>query len=104
MFRSTAAFIHYQNYQLIWNHGVVPTKITEYRFQMIQQQEQRRLPVYHEWLDAIGDYRRLLGGYKGMELMLCRGSDELLDALTESGYVLIARRDKWRLFRKGSPG
>lgn len=99
-FRGTHAFIHYQNYQLIWNGGAVPTKFLEYRFRLFGKRNPEALPNYHEWVMNETWAEWLLGRYKNMDLLLCRGSAALGDTVARRGYDLLGRDEGWMLFRK----
>lgn len=98
-FRGTSAFIHYQNYQLVWNGGVVPAKFLEYRFHLFGRRNPEVLPDYHEW-ESVARTGWLVNKYKKMDLILCRGSDALGDSVASKGYELLQRDDEWMLFRK----
>jgi len=93
-------FRHYQNYQLIWNHGPVSTRITDYRFRIIQPQRKDLPPPYHDSLYGEIEYNKLIDGYRDMELLLVYGPKALSAVSSHGGYVEIARRRDWALFRK----
>ncbi len=99
-FRGTPAFIHYQNYQLIWNGGAVPTKLLEYRFHLFEKSNPYVLPEYFEWVSEETWAKWLVGRYKKMDLLLCRGSPAMSDSITQQGYDLLRRADGWTLFRR----
>ncbi len=96
-FRGYPVFIHYQNYQLIWNRGAVPTAITDYRFRLVQRQP--GLPPYQEWVHN-ESYAALLGQYTGEELILSHGAGPKEFILRDSRYVLLDQKDDWALFEK----
>ena len=98
-FRGTSAFIHYQNYQLVWNGGVIPARFLEYRFHLFGKRSPDVLPDYHEW-ESTSRAGWLVNQYKTMDLLLCHGSSALGDTVAARGYKLLQREDEWMLFGK----
>ncbi len=98
------AFIHYQNYQLIWNHGPVATKAAEFEFRLIEPARPGLLPVYQERLSRWTDLRDRLEAYRGMDLLLVRGAHAAASVAASGGYDTLATRGDWVLFgRKKVP-
>ncbi len=98
-FRGTSAFIHYQNYQLVWNGGVVPARFLEYRFHLFGRRNPEVVPDYHEW-ESVSRAGWLVNKYRNVDLILCHGSVALGDTVASKGYALLRRDDEWMLFRK----
>ena len=99
-FRGHPAFIHYQNYQLIWNGGAVTAKFAEYRFRLFGKRNPDVLPDYYEWVSSDTWAEALVGRYENMDLLLCHGSAAMGDTVERRGYDLLARSDGWMLYRR----
>jgi hypothetical protein len=96
-FRGHPAYSHYQNYQIIWNHGVVPTAIVMYRFRFIQMSEAGILPFYYEKVGIENRFKRVLIQYREMDLLLVDSQQMFKNIKKYGGYRLIDRVDSWIL-------
>jgi hypothetical protein len=99
-FRSLPTYAHFQNYHLIWNHGIVPTKIWEYRFRLIGLKHQGLLPSYQEWVEKDSRFGRLFRIYENMDFMLCKGLDAFERTCESGSYVPVSSENQWYLLRK----
>jgi hypothetical protein len=97
-FRGGPVFLHYQDYQLIWNHGPVPSEISEYRFRLVERNPDR-LPPYQEIARPVA-LPILLDRYRAMDYLLYRGKSDLPSIFMERGYRVIDRLDGWVLLGK----
>jgi len=97
-FRGEPALIHYQNYQLIWNHAAVPTNIVEYRYRLVTAQPGQTLPHYEGWITGPADIDILLDHYRNLELLLCHGEYACKASLETGRYTFAGQRDGWILW------
>ncbi len=96
-FRGSPILNHFQNYQLIWNHGAVPSAITDYRFKLVERLP--GLPPYQEWIHN-DSYTNLVNNYAGEELMLVHGTGPQEFIQQDDRYRLLGSQAGWELFRK----
>ena len=92
--------LHLQNYQIIWNNGVAPTKSAEYRFRLLRPKENAHIPKYEEWLNDGTVSQELLARYSGMEFLLLRGAKAIHAVMASADYAMVAERNGWALVRK----
>lgn len=104
-FHSWPLYIHFPNYQIIWNKGIASTAAIDYRFGVVRRRATTdELPVYREWISQDAHY---LGDYDAMEYLLVRGNPptEWLDATRHPpGFEEVRRSGNWRLLRRRNPG
>jgi hypothetical protein len=99
-FRGQPVYVHYQNYNIIWNRRIAVTKSVDYRFGSIRRKVgPDRLPMYFEWSHR-AEIDHLLNLYNDMDVMLTRG-ERPFKALSSSGrYALVTACEDWAVFRR----
>jgi hypothetical protein len=100
-YKSLPVFIHYNNYQIIWNKGPTPTCITQYRFGAIRSTE-TPLPGYCEWTSRFGQPRLFdtIEGYRDMGTLVVQGHRPRTLLLQRSDYRLEKTVGAWSRFDK----
>jgi hypothetical protein len=96
-FRGEPAFLHYQNYQIIWNHGAVPTNMTNYRYRLVDSQQKPALPRYEGWITGNDDIDILLDRYRNLDMLLCQGEYACEASLKTGRYKTVGQQDGWML-------
>jgi hypothetical protein len=77
-YRGRPVYIHFANYNIIWNHGIATTKVIDYRFGSIKRTASKEiLPEYQEWSGTIGLIPK---EYGILEFLLLRGEPKNLPA------------------------
>lgn len=99
-FRGQPVYVHYQNYNIIWNHRITVTKVIDYRFGSIRRKVgPDHLPLYYEWSHR-AEINPLMNHYKDMEYMLTSG-ERAFNALSSGGrYSLVRQCEDWALFKQ----
>ncbi len=97
-FRDRPVYIHFQNYQIVWNRGIATTKLVDFRFGLIRRRvPETVLPVYRDWPGPEDPYR---GWYSDLPSILVRGAVPPEDARYLREYRVAARRGAWSLYEK----
>ena len=96
-FRGRPLLIHVQNYQMVWNDGITPTKASEYRFRILQKRDTASVPRYTEWVGEGTNIPGLVNEYRSMDFLLLRGTKALDGVLPMAEYELIAAEGGWNL-------
>ncbi len=99
-FRNWPLYIHFPNYQIIWNKGIASTAAIDYRFGVVRRSAStEELPFYREWISQEPDYQ---GDYDAMEYVLVRGNPPahwLDGSKREPGFDEVRRAGNWRLLK-----
>ncbi|MCE5266357.1 MAG: hypothetical protein LLG00_00530 [Planctomycetaceae bacterium] len=99
-----AVLIHYNNYQIIWNRGITPTRLADYRFGMVRPRTDR-LPEYSEWacrLPAEHIIELIDSRYRDCQYLLVRGDVPRFILEQRPAFALVKRSANWFVFeRKG---
>jgi len=96
-FRGHPAFSHYQNYQIIWNHGPAVTGFVRARFRIIQERAEGILPYYFEEVARSKKFNQAMVEYQDINLILT-DSQDILKRINNFGvYQLIGQVDPWYL-------
>jgi hypothetical protein len=75
-YRGRPVYIHFANYNIIWNHGIATTKVIDYRFGSIKRTASKEvLPEYQEWSGTIGLIPK---EYENLDYLLLRGEPKNL--------------------------
>jgi len=95
-YRGRPHYIHFPNYQIIWNNGIATTRLIDYSLKAVHRTTDFKvLPLYHEWITADNPYD---GRYSHLEYILVRGSIPRGDLTHFSDFSCVARSDKWSLY------
>gem|GEM_PF-4244083 len=100
-YRGKAVLIHYNNYQIIWNHGVAPTKLNRYRFGLVK--EKKKLPLYIEWVklvNTLAGVKEIIDSYSRMDYIISQGKRPYQILSKRPDYIEIRRLNDWRLYKK----
>lgn len=96
-FRGRKVYIHYPNYFLVWNEGIVTSKIIDYRFGVVRRvASENEVPFYHE---LIGDYYKLIKKYEKMDYILVRGSAPVAKDVNLTNFSLVRETGLWKLYK-----
>jgi hypothetical protein len=106
-YRGRPSLAHYANYQIIWNLGVAPTRVIEYRFGAIRAAS-ARLPKFADFVAE--DVRQrsslpsIITQYASCDGLLVRGAipAALLDH--DPAYDRVQATSQWVFYRKRSVG
>ncbi len=98
-YKTLPVFIHYNNYQIIWNQGPTPTCITRYRFGVIRPTE-TPLPGYCEWTSRFGQKRlfETIERYRNLETLVTQGHRPRTLLRRRADYTLEKKTGSWALF------
>ncbi len=95
--------IHYLNYRLIRQGGVVTSSATGYRFRILNRLDDS-LPAYRAMAGEDFDRREIVAYYDAVEHVITNDAASV-DALVDAGYTLVSERAEYRLLsRPASPG
>jgi len=100
-FRGYPVFFHFQNYQLVWNHGVVPSRITFFRSSLVRRQDGESVE-YMEWV-APERYKALLDNYSPMPFLICHGAGALTYVGRDGRFSFVRRQGDWALLKRVQP-
>lgn len=102
-FRGSRPLVHFNNYHTIWNLGITPTKMAEYRFGAIRRTPGGRpLADYQEWVSPDAQMVDLLARYQGAQFILYHGPREELERVAGGGLAEVSRSGSWTLYRPES--
>jgi hypothetical protein len=97
-FRGQPVFIHFPNYQIIWNRGLATTKLVDFRFGVVRRRVSTDvLPVYHDWVGPEDPYR---GWYAALPAIVVRGTIPEADRAYLDGFEVAASAGAWSLFER----
>jgi hypothetical protein len=98
-FRGYPVFFHFQNYQLIWNHGLVRSRITYYRSRLVRRRDGDRV----EYLEYAGpeQFKALLDDYGQVPFLISRGA--IRDIVEDGRFALVKRQGDWALLKRVQP-
>ena len=97
-FRDQPVYIHFPNYQIIWNRGVATTKLVDFRFGVVRRRVSSEvLPIYHDWVGPQDPYR---GWYSGLSAVLVRGTIPAPDAEQLGAFKVTAKSGAWSLYER----
>jgi hypothetical protein len=95
-FRNSDVYIHFPNYNVVWNKGLTASKIIDYRFGVVRRGNKGNLiPRYHEWVGwkyQETDYR------DSVDYLLQRGYYEAPDTNTE-GFSPHKKASQWAVLK-----
>jgi len=100
-FRGAPSLIHFNNYQIIWNGGVTPTCLVQYRFGIVGEGA-RKLPPHDEWLRSHSSPSELAWRiylYNSSDYLVVHGKRPYDALVKRSDYVLVRKSETWALFR-----
>jgi hypothetical protein len=98
-YRGRKVYIHYPNFFLIWNHGIVSSKIIDYRFGVVRRvAPESELPFYHE---LIGEGYKPQPAYNRLEYLLVRGQAPVSPDLNLQQFELVRETGPWKLYKQG---
>ncbi len=98
-FRGRRVLPHLDNYHIVWNRGIAPTKIVNYRFGLVRMRDGMELPYYQAWIGEDTDIQKLIEEYATCDYLLVHGSRPYKAVVTTGGRVLIRQGNGWALFR-----
>ena len=97
-FRDQPVYIHFPNYQIIWNRGVATTKLVDFRFGVVRRRVSADvLPIYHDWVGPQDPYR---GWYSGLSAISVRGAIPASDAAQLGEFKVTAQSGAWSLYER----
>lgn len=97
-YRGRKVYIHFPNYFLVWNRGIVASKIIDYRFGVVRRvAAESEVPFYTEY---IGDGYKKITEYARMEYLLVKGKPGVKDDQNVTGFSEWRKAGDWRLFRR----
>jgi len=100
-FRGSRPLVHFNNYHTIWNLGITPTKMAEYKFGAIRfKPGGKPLPEYQEWVSPDARIDELLHRYSGMGSVLYHSVEGGLDPSIGVGLTEIAHSGEWILYQR----
>ena len=100
-FRGQPVFIHFPNYEIIWNRGVATTKLVDFRFGVVRRRVTAdELPVYHDWVGPEDPYR---GWYAALPAIVVRGAVPETDRSYLEGFRVAATAGSWTLYQPSGP-
>jgi hypothetical protein len=98
-FRGLRPLLHFNNYHTIWNLGITPTKMAEYRFGAIRPKPGgRSLPEYQEWISPDAGLGGLLARYAAARFILYHGPREEFHRVAGEGLEEVARSGSWAIY------
>ncbi|MBN2384700.1 hypothetical protein JXQ70_17635 [bacterium] len=97
LYRASSAYIHFPNYQIVWNRGIATTRLVEYPFMAVSRKTDfQELPMYHEWITRDNPYD---GRYRHLEYILIRGTVPEDDLDEFQDFVVIKQSGQWSLYQ-----
>jgi len=92
-YRGRPVYIHFPNYNIIWNHGVTTTRIIDYRFGSIRRKVNTSvLPEYQEWT---GQKAEIPKEYTTLKFLLLKGEASNLP----ENAVQLAGGGNWKVMK-----
>ncbi|MCK4539360.1 MAG: hypothetical protein KAV42_11240 [Candidatus Krumholzibacteria bacterium] len=98
-YRGQPVYIHFPNYNIVWNRAITATNIIDYPFGSVRRTaDYDSLPRYDEWI-GIRD-NKWWDEYFVFDYLLVRGEvpEEVIPLHNE--YGVVENIDKWSLYRK----
>lgn len=100
-FRGHPTYLHFPNYNIIWNQGLSTSCITKYHFGVIRRGlSDTTLPVYDELMHET-DY--ILGNYADVDYLLVKGRLPADYNTFISRFKLVKTSGKWFIYKKLLP-
>lgn len=100
-FRGRKVYIHFPNYFLVWQRGIVTSKIIDYRFGVVRRVgSEKKIPVYEE---LIGEYYKPVPAYAALEYILVRGKAPVTDDVNLADFSLVKEIGTWQLYSNNNP-
>lgn len=97
-YRGRKVYIHFPNYFLVWNQGIVASKIIDYRFGVVRRvAAESEVPFYTEY---IGDGYRKIDEYARLEYLLVKGKPLVENDQNVAGFSALRKAGDWRLFKR----
>jgi hypothetical protein len=97
-FRGREVYIHFPNYNLVWNQGLTASKAIDYRFGVIRRTEKNPVPFYHEWIGR--EYTVPAGYADSLEYLIQRGAPPVTPDANTAAFRLVRQSDKWSLLER----
>jgi hypothetical protein len=95
-FRGRKVYIHFPNYFLVWQKGVVASKIIDYRFGVVRRvATEAQIPFYDE---LIGEGYRYHPEYSNLDYVLVRGEAPVQPDKNLLHFKLINVVGLWKLY------
>jgi len=96
-FRGREVYIHFPNYNLVWNRGITATKIIDYRFGVVRRGARGgEIPFYEDW---IGDSYKVVPAYRdSIQYLLQKGPSPLTPDGNTAHAQLLWQKGEWRLY------
>lgn len=102
-FRGFGVFSNFLNYHIIWNKGVTPTEITNYRFRIVKLKIKLPHKTVVENHFNRQDIENLIRTNKLMDYIICYGS-HIKEKLAKSSLVeIVDQKDEWILVKPLNP-
>jgi hypothetical protein len=99
-FRGRKVYIHYPNYFLVWNQGIVTSKIIDYRFGVVRRLvPESDIPSYEE---LIGEFYKPVTKYSNMDYILVRGEAPVVNDINLNNFILIKKTGVWSLYKNNN--
>lgn len=96
-YRGRKVYIHYPNYFLVWNKGIVTSKIIDYRFGVVKRvASESEIPFYNE---LIGEGYKTITQYAHLEYLLVRGKAPVTRDVNLENFAPVQHLGQWRLYR-----
>ena len=99
-YRGHPALIHYNNYQIIWNHAPAPTRLVGYRFGAIRRGA-IHLPKYMEWVERAPSEQlmEVVDRFAGLDYLMTHGDRPRALLGDNPDYALVKESAHWALYR-----
>lgn len=95
-YRGRKVYIHFQNYFLIWNQGIVASKIIDYRFGVVRRAPSGKpIPFYNE---LIGDQYQYQPQYAEIDYLLVRGKAPVESDHNLHSFTRLKSVHAWSVF------
>ncbi len=97
-YRGHPVYIHFPNYHVVWNHGIVTSTMIDYRFGTVRRQATLpALPPYNAWIAKSRGYD---GRYNHLEYILVRGWLPAQAAQSLWHFSATSHSGSWTLYRR----
>jgi len=98
-FRGRPIFIHFPDYNIVWNRGITSTFLIDSGFGSFGSTQRRadfmNLPVYQPW---VGKHNNYDGRYRNMDYILVRGRFSNDAKQYMQGFELIRETRNWSIY------
>jgi hypothetical protein len=100
LFRGNPVYIHFPNYHIVWNQGIVPTCVVDYTFGSVRRiVDERRLPsnIRMEWE---GRRKKYNGRFSNLDYILVKGKIPEKHLVFFKDFRVQKSTADWTLYKK----